>query len=278
MSKAPPEVPVVLETTFAVAANGEAGPSRLSDLINQYRCPMWVDEIRISAVNYSDFFSIFNRTRTRILFGRHPITNEFVPSNVLAPRWPGDGQIVIKLSKPLYITPQDLPVPTIRSEVSLTIQFSLIGRLAGDLPQRSKIWVPYITAFEGASTLAGATSAQQSNRVALANPFRGPLTVRSFIGYRTHEGTTTVTGGTINNASPINVRVSNHRGRPVVRDPTPFYDLFNLRDQAWNVNMVVPQTGYFVANVTVDASDSLLAQSFNISMFGYREEYVQWGT
>lgn len=294
-TRLPPQLPIVVETTFNVPAGGEAGPgansgalgtsagpSNLSDLINKYRAPMWVDEIRIGATNYSDFFSVFTQTSTRILFGRYPMTREFVPSSVLAPRWPGDGQIVIRLHKPLYITPQALPLPTIRSNVSLQIRFSLVGRLAVNLPQDAKIWVPYVTAFQGATTTAGTVSTQQSNRVDLANPFLTPFTARFFLGYRTvdtHAGSLTPIGqGLANNAPPMTVRVTNHLGRPVVRDPTPFFDLFNVRDQAWAINSVVERGGYFVANVDVDATNSFDDQQFNMSMFGYREENIQWGT
>lgn len=273
----PPEIPVIVSTTFAVGANSEAGPTKLSDLINQYKAPMWVDEIRISADNYSNFFSIFSRTHVRILFGRHTITNEFIPTGVLAPRWPGDGHVVIRLHKPLYITPQDLPVPTVRSEVSLTIRFTLVGRLAAPLAPQSKVWVPYITAFPGTSVLAGQTSEQQSKRTDLANPFRRPLTVRFFVGRRTMTSNS-ATSGTANNQPPMTVRMSNHLGRPIVRDPTPFFDLFNIRDQAWGVNVVLPFGGYFLANVDVDATDADETQKFDIAMFGYREESIQWGT
>ena len=287
----PPELPIVIESTFNVPANGEAGPganqstlgtgvgpTNLSDLINKYRSPMWVDEIRLSAVNYSDFFSLFTRTHTRILFGRQQITREFIPSGVLAPRWPGDGHIVIRLHKPLYVTPQNLPLPTVRSEVSLQIRFALAGRLASTLPRNAKIWVPYISAFEGTTVTTGNTSAQQSNRNDFANPFKVPFTVRFFIGRRSNEGLANIQPGLANNDPPITVRMSDHRGRPVVRDPTQFYDLFNLRDQAWAVNTSVPQGGYFIANVNVDATSASTSQRFDISMFGYREENIQWGT
>lgn len=276
-NKYPTELPIVLETTFAVAANGEAGPSKLSDLINKYRAPMWVDEIRISATGYSNFFSIFSQTQTRILFGRYPLTHDFVPTGVLAPRWPGDGHIVMRFHKPLYVTPQDLPVPTIRSEVSLTIRFSLVGRLAPTLPANSKIWVPYVTAFAGTAVTAGDTSAQQSKRTDLANPFRTPLTVRFFLGRRTIS-TSSAGTGTANNQPPMDVRISDYLGRPIVRDPSPFLSLFNIRDQAWAVNTILPFGGYFVANVDVDATDASETQKFDIGMFGYREEAIQWGT
>jgi hypothetical protein len=276
--KFPPDLPIITETTFDVAANGESGPTKLSDLINQYRMPMWVDEIRISArTGDADpvFWSVFTRTKIRILFGRYAITNEFVPGNVLAPRWPGDGHIVIRLHKPLYITPQDLPVPTVRSEVALNVRFSLTGRLAQPLPKNSKIWVPYITAFQGTNVTAGSTSSQESNRTALANPFRVPLTVRFLLGWRT-AFSSRVVDGTANNQPPINVRISNHLGRPIVRDPTPFFDLFNIRDQTWSVNAVLPVGGYFLANTSIDATDAVETQKYNIGMFGYREESVQW--
>lgn len=274
-----PQIPVITEATFSVPAGGETGPTKLSNLINQYRSPMWVDEIRIASADFipSTFFRIFNRAQIRILFGRYPITNEFVPGGVLAPRWPGDGHVVMKFHKPLYITPQDLPVPTVRSEVAMTVRFSLVGRLADPLPKNSSIWVPYITAFRGATVAPGDVSLQESNRTALANPFRTPLNVRFLIGQRSYESDT-VLNGQANNNPPMNVRISNHLGRPIVRDPTPFTDLFNVRDQAWAVNVDLPFGGYFLANVNVDATDALSDQRFDISMFGYRQEAIQWGT
>lgn len=269
------EVPVIAETTFSVAAGGEAGPSKLSDLINQYRSPIWIDQIRIAAYDYASFFSLFTQTSTRILFGRYAITHEFVPSGVLAPRWPGDGHIVIRLHKPLYVTPQDIPVPTIRSDVALDIRFSLVGRLAKPLPRNSKIWVPYVTAFQGTTVTVGTTSSQQSKRTDLSNPFRTPLYTRFFIGRRSMTSAS-ATQGAINNQPPINVRMTNHLGRPVVRDPTPFFDLFNVRDQAWAVNTILQPSGCFLANVDVDATDASADQDFDISLFGYREERIQW--
>ena len=279
MNAAPYEVPVIVETTFSVSAGGEAGPSRLSDLINKYKLPMWVDEIRISSPNTEshNFFTIFTQTSTRILFGRYPITREFIPTSVLAPRWPGNGHVIMRLHKPLYVTPQNLPVPTIRSEVSIAIRFSLIGRLAKPLPTNAKSWIPYVTAFSGTSVAMGDVSNQQSNRNDLANPFRTPLNVRFFLGYRTAYGSN-VLAGSANSDPPITLRMSNHLGRPIVRDPTPFYDLFNIRDQAWAVNTTVPQGGYFLANVAVNATDAVETQKFDLGMFGYREEPIQWGT
>lgn len=281
-AKFPSDLPVITEATFPVVAGGENGPTKLSNLINQYKMPMWVDEIRIAAVDYPDtsvrdFFDIFTKTQIRILFGRYAITHEFVPGTVMAPRWPGDGHIVIRLYKPLYITPQDLPVPTIRSTVNMTVRFSLVGRLAEPLPQNSKIWVPYITAFNGTSVAAGTTGAQESNRTDLANPFRTSLSVRYLMGYRTTDNFgSDVSNGTVNNAPSMDVRISDYLGRPIVRDPTPFFDLFNIRDQSWTVNTVLPYGGYFLANVSVDATDASQAQKFDIGMLGYREENVQW--
>lgn len=274
-----PDVPVVIETTFPVTAGGEAGPTSLSNLINKYRCPIWVNEIRIASadVTQATFFQVFTETSTRIQYGRHWITNEFVPSGVLAPRWPGDGHVVMRLHKPLYVTPQDLIVPTIRSDVNITIRLSLSGRLATPLPKRAKVWVPYVTAFRGATTPIGSVSAQQSNRTNFANPFKNPLSVRFFIGQRSLTGFAAL-AGRANSQPAINVRMTDYLGRPVVRDPTPFFDLFNIRDQSWSVNTTLPYGGYYVANVAVNAVGATQDQDFAISMFGYREENIQWGT
>lgn len=267
------DMPFIAETTFTVTAGGEVGPTKLSDLINQYRCPLWVDQIRIAATDYSSFFDLFTKTHTRILFGRYPITREFVPTSVLAPRWPGDGHVVMRLHKPLYVTPQDLPIPTMRSTVEMDIRFSLVGRLASPLPPKQKIWVPYVTAFEGETTAIGETSKQQSNRNDLANPFKKPFTARFILGRRSMTSAS-VTGGQINNQPSIDVRMSNHLGRPIVRDPTPFLDLFNVRDQAWAINSVMQTGDSFIANVDVDATSATEDQDFEIGVFGYREETV----
>lgn len=263
------DMPVILNTSWTVRAGQDSSPSRLADMVNAYKQPMLIDEIRFAATpapggGTLPYGRIF-RSSVRMALGRFQITNEFIPMDVLAPRAPGPGEVILPLSRPLYMGNTYLLEPTIRSTVDFTMNLTLVGRLTEPVALGAKQWVPFISAWQTptASTV-GQTLNVKSPRSAFVNRFRTPLYVKRFVGYRA------IGGGLATGA--IDISVSNYLGKPVLRDPTPFYELFTPVDRMWAVETELPPAGFFMFSAAVAGTN--FGNYGRISMFGYREEQL----
>lgn len=272
--------PVLMNTSWLVPAGNERSPTDQSKLANQYRAPMLVEEIRfaslegISAAGAVDDgwrtagFRMF-QSQIKMVIGQRHLTRDFIRGDLLAPRPAGDGEIVIRLREPIYLGANDIIHPTVRAPATqdVTVQFTLIGRLVGARPRGSPFALPYWTSYTTPSVAAGGTGSFKSTRSQLNNSFRVPLRVRQFVGV----------GESPNSTFPefedIRLRMSDHEGSAIIRDPIYLRDLFQPRDRAWSVSTVLPPNGFYVFNTDIQNS-TLTPTSFRVSMFGYREETV----
>lgn len=271
---------VMMNISWSVPAGAERSPTDQSKLANQYRLPMLIDEIRFASLETfraagatseswrTDGLRMF-RSQIKMICGARYLTRDFVPGDLFAQYLDGDGEIVIRLDEPIYLGANDIIHPTVRAPATqgVTVQFTLVGRLTTARKRGEPLTLPYWASYESPTVLAGATSSFKSTRAQLNNQFRVPLRVRRLLGVAVTPG---------NSFLPLNtirVRVADHDGNMLVRDPINFQDLFQARDRAWPVETVLPPNGYYIVHSDVQAPAGF-ATSFRVSMFGYREETV----
>lgn len=273
---------VLMNTSWLVPAGTERSPTDQSKLVNQYRLPMLVDEIRFASLEgiqaagivgagawQARGFRMF-RSRINMIIGQRWLTRDFIPGDLFAPRPDGDGEIVIKLAEPLYLGANDVIHPTVRAPATqdVTVQFTLVGRLTNPRPRGALLKLPYWTSYTTPTVSAGAAGAFKSTRAQVSNQFKVPLQVKRFVGVGD------IYPGGVFPFGAIKLRISDHEGNMLVRDPTDVLELFQRRDRAWAVSTVLPPGGYYIFDSVIDATSFLTPTSFRVSMFGYHEETV----
>lgn len=273
---------VLMSTSWTVPAGSERSPADQSKLANQYRLPMLIEEIRFASLEGISGAGQFGgwqaaglrmlRSQIKMVIGGRWLTRDFVPGDLFAPRPDGDGEVAIRLPEPLYLGATDVIHPTVRAPAtqSVTVQFTLIGRLTAPRERGAPLRLPYWTSYAAPAVANGSTATFKSTRAQLSNQFKVPLEVRRFVGVGG------VPPGTALRPGIVKLRVSDHEGNMLVRDPIDVLDLFQLRDRTWSVSTVLPPGGYYIFDTTVDATGlaSPSSTSFRVSMFGYREETV----
>lgn len=272
---------VLMNTSWLVPAGGEQSPPDQSKLVNQYRTPLLIEEIRFASLEgiqaagtigasawRRSGFRMF-RSQIKLMIGQRWLTRDFIPGDLFAPRPDGDGEIVIRLTEPLYLGATDVIHPTVRAPATqpVTVQFTLIGKPTAPRERGSPIKLPYWTSYTTPSVAVGATATFKSTRAQISNQFKVPLHVKQFVG--------------LQDASPgfarfgvVKLRISDHEGNMIIRDPIDALDLFQRRDRAWAVSTVLPPGGYYIFDSVINTAGLLTPASFRASMFGYREETV----
>lgn len=269
---------VLMNTSWLVPAGTERSPADQSTLVNQYRLPMLVEEIRFASLEgvqaaggiggawRLDGFRML-KSQIKLVIGQRWLTRDFVPGDLFAPRPDGDGEIVIKLAEPLYLGATDVIHPTVRAPATqaVTVQFTLIGKLTAPRPRGAPVTLPYWTSYATPAVAGGAVVAFKSTRSQLSNQFKVPLQVKQFVGVGAFSAGAAVPFGR------VKLRVSDHEGNMLIRDPIDMLDLFQRRDRAWAVSTVLPPGGYYIFDSAVGPD---AGSNFRVSMFGYREETV----
>lgn len=270
---------VLMNVSWLVPAGAERSPTDQSKLANQYRLPMLIDEIRFASLEGIRAFGAGDgwrsaglrmfRSQIRMICGSRWLTRDFIPGDLFAQRPDGDGEIVIRLDEPLYLGANEVIHPTVRAPATqdVTVQFTLVGRLTAPRPKGAPLMLPYWTSYSSPTVTAGASASFKSTRAQLNNQFRKPLRVKRLLG------AATVPTLEILPLDAVRVRVSDHDGYTLVRDPTNFNDLFQVRDHAWPAETVLPANGYYIIHSDVQAP-AAFDVNFRISMLGYREETV----
>lgn len=273
---------VLMNTSWLVPAGSERAPADQSKLVNQYRRPLLIEEIRFASLEGIQAAGVFPagswptdgfrmlRSQIKMVIGGRWLTRDFIPGDLFAPRPDGDGEIVIKLAEPLYLGATDVIHPTVRAPATqpVTVQFTLIGRPTAPRERGSPIKLPYWTSYTTPTVAIGATAAFKSTRAQISNQFKVPLHVKQFIGVQD------TPPGNVPNFGAIRLRISDHEGNTIVRDPIDALELFQRRDRAWAVSTVLPPSGYYIFDSAINAVGLPASTSFRVSMFGYREETV----
>lgn len=272
---------VLMNTSWLVPAGNERSPPDQSKLVNQYRCPLLIEEIRFASLEGIQAAGVgvsawrtagfrMRRSQIKMVIGQRWLTRDFIPGDLLAPRPDGDGEIVIKLAEPLYLGATDVIHPTVRAPATqpVTVQFTLIGKPTAPRRRGSPVRLPYWTSYTTPTVAVGAAATFKSTRAQISNQFKTPLHVKQFIGVQD------TPPGSFARFGTVKLRVSDHEGNMIIRDPVDGLDLFQRRDCAWAVSTTLPPGGYYIFNSAINATGLSASTSFRVSMFGYREETV----
>jgi len=195
------------------------------------------------------------------------------------------GRYKWKLPRPLFVPPGAILVPSFSRTAdsqggTVVASIAYNARVLPDnTPVPESIEVPFVAAF---ITTEGATF-QISSDLDLFNPFVGPLNVQRFIGRLQARrgslviidiGASSFTGDGSNN---ITLRMTDSRGRDVVREFTTWASVFPHNRRAWTAPVVLlPKDHYKVYyNAPTGLADGGLRKITGmISMIGWRRELL----
>ncbi len=253
-------------------------------------------------------------TGCRLSMGRLAITNGFVPLvlfgkslNTTDVTNGGSAQsgfcMTWKLPKPLYVPPGEFISPRFQFILPITpaggqavpdptpfqIEMSIVGRsLPVDCPVPRTIDMPWISFWQSKAlncTVSASSTfltRDQSRETDLVNPFNTPLFLQRLVGRLPTVGANANGTFEANDAGFcfigsefVTLRMVNSYGGVLVKDFTPFYDLFHLYDKAWTVNTKMPPktflTTFLECNTTTSTQTSTQNAIAMIGMIGYRK-------
>jgi hypothetical protein len=227
--------------------------------------------------------SLFGRLQdTSVEFDVLPfITPVGFPSQCLHAVW--------RFKKPLYISPQrhinvklywnaGLTPTGGGQPVTVNVTVSFFGRaLPENYPVPATVYVPYMTSFVPNPFLAANTpTVLKSVPNDLGNPYREELRVTRFTGFCN----SIITAGAVAEelllalANLITVRMTEYRGGIVIRDQTSFGGAFDHTTRAWDVDAVLPPSGYYSTIINIGTIGGITAAGYSsqptIALQGYR--------
>lgn len=275
--------PVLLNTAaITLAANQHQEINDPTRLQNPFRTPMMLDEIRFVVTGDAELTRHYLQAKFRI--GRIPLTKDYTPIVSFGKSLRAISTVISwRLPKPLYVPANEYVIPHIRNtdSMSRTIQVVYAGRSLGETaPSPKSMFVPWVTSYQAptASTAATDYGTDLSTEADIVNPFDVPLYVQRFIGrYLTASADTTgeAWADYLNNTM---IRAVNHEGTILVKDGTPFGNLFDFTTKVWPAGTILPPKGFFLFEVTRDFTSlttNFRATAPIISMVGYREVPLQ---
>lgn len=242
-----------------------------------------------------------------------PLTRGFVPistlGKVLQESIPGIASgtgptseaslqhFIWKLPKPLYLAAREYLLPTMyfvpfsgaTTPVTVTICYACRPVAAGT-PTPTKIHLPWVAFYQSSflTTPGAADTFEHSGPSDIFNPFQQDLHVQRFVGRLMVQAATGtgedgyITMG-INSANVNLVTGSPTTGTFVsgqdsfnnilIRDATPFADVFDFLDRSWTVNAILPPQGFYQFNIDRlwSAYTQALTAAVAIAMVSYRE-------
>src|ERR1700682_435950 len=195
-----------------------------------------------------------------------------------------------KLPKPLYVPPGEFISPRFQfvpqvapvgsagfpDVTPFQIEMSIVGRsLPVDCPVPRTIDMPWISFWQSkalnctVSASVTVLTRDQSRETDLVNPFNSPLYLQRLVGRLPAIGTAGGAGAFEANDAGfcfigsefVTLRMVNSYGGVMVKDFTPFYDLFHLFDKAWTINTKMPPktflTTFLECNTTTSTITSI---------------------
>lgn len=289
--------PINLNSSIQTINGNQVVEFEQTSLQNPFRTAMWVDEIRF--MNFAPNFILTNpwaTYRIDIKLGREPITNGFVPVGLLSPlvqetTTPVDSPLSARLhwtwplEKPLYVPPTeqliirakaDNPYPAFNLDTVITAMVGLAGRsLPRDHPTPEVVNMPWATSFMTTAVPWGSTGSFRTSEADLNNPFAQPMRVNRFFGrgFNNYGLDSPEMLGGISGRSTV--RAADSFGTIIVRDPTPFTQLFFYGLRSWAPRATLGPKGFYLFNIDQDYSDLTDAgdpsQGFGIGFTGHRE-------
>jgi hypothetical protein len=293
-----PNRPLLLSTTFTIAANSAAVPPDEFALVPAFDEPLFLDEIRFNYLSYSGNIRPQNDVRVELLMGgSQSLTHLPVPlaalntspqpflfSNIVQtiPALPASTQGVIprngvtfRLPRPMYLNAGnyvDRLYPKIHNNTAypITMSVSYACRRAEKGIEPAENWYPYIASYTTPQFQIDSATQPflfESTANDLVNPYSVPILVDRLVGFI---GSNRVIGqGASNIGYPdetnlgelIYAKMLDSNGNPVVRDITIFNALFNLQNNAWQGKGLLYPHEYLITQVTYENN---LAQNFGL--------------
>lgn len=276
-----PNRPLLLSTTFQVAANSLASPPDGYALVPSFDEPLFLDEIRFNYISQVNGTRPENDVRVELtLGGSIQLTNGPVPLAALntspqpynlttGPAVTGAGVlytprngVTFRLPKPMYLNATnfvDKLTPRIhnRTNTAITVSVSYACRRAEKGVVPAENWYPFISSYTTPSFQLNSSTAPflfESSPGDLVNPFSVPLLVDRLVGFIGTNSALPAAGynSRVYVGELINCRLLDTNGRPVVRDLTAFNALFNLQNNAWQARGLIRPHEYYIAQVSYD--------------------------
>jgi len=276
-----PNRPLLMSTSFTVAANSVASPSDGFALVPGFDEPLFLDEIRFNYVSAVAGTRPENDIRVELsLGGSQQFTNGPVPIAALntspqpynlttGPAVTGLGVlytprngVTFRLPKPMYLNATDWSdklTPRIhnRTATAITMTVSYACRRAEKGIQPAENWYPFVTAYTTPTFQLNSASTPflfESTPTDLVNPFSVPLLVDRLVGFIGTNSALPASGynSRVYVGELINCRLLDTNGRPVVRDLTAFNALFNLQNNSWQARGVLRPHEYYISQISYD--------------------------
>ncbi len=283
--------PVLLSASVDLASGATAQPD-MDKLSSPFRTPMVITEIRFMSriTDPGDYVNMTFSLRVALRVGRFSITDVPTPISMfgtshdaLTEQQMSDNLYVAGqynvvsfnkwlLPKPLFLRPGESIIPQASRTVdgyagTARLWITYAGyMLAPGTPTPEKLMVPYVGVWMPSRTAS--TSISDGD---FSNPFKTPLRVQRFIG-RLFNSTD---WGTPNyedidsgwDAGALMVRMSDSQGYNVVRDFTPFSQVFQINRRVLPVKRTLAPGENFTAQL-----QGVSATSPAIALIGHRAE------
>lgn len=272
--------PVILASDVSTLAAREtraiADPKQLE---NPFKGGMEIDEFRFYTFTRDGSFTVNTtgqilsteyETRFELRLGDELITDGLIPASLFGPRLDSGleeyGIQVWRLPKPLYLKKGERIFANMKNPSAYSTESAVIaiGRPVETPPK--VVNVPYVRAWI-APTSAGTTAYEvESKESDLVNPFPVPLHLQRMVGNVYGAGFKL---DWYHQADTLFTQIVDSKGALVVRDPTPFKNVFLDLGRIWNLNTIMAPRGRF--DVTLRAEPGLNYGTPMISMVGYRQ-------
>lgn len=232
-------------------------------------------------------------TEVQLRLGNNPISSQFVPLGAICEPIDLSGEArstysegsgltgphVLRFRQPVLLAPGEAIVYSVRQTNGYTADLHVTA--VCEDAQGKKGVTPWIAAWRSPAHTDGSGDFEDtSSESDLVNPFKAPLYVERFIGRLTVADIVINSGSagmTRLGLSAVRVRLDDHRGRQIVRDPTPFSCMFDPIRRGWQVNSTLDARGFYRAYVDARLTTQVVSGApasiqAIIGMLGYHAE------
>lgn len=311
------DMPVLLTYNTSLKIGEVKRPDEQIVFKNPYRGPMWVDEfgffINGTLANLgaeSPFTLAYNTFTMRMKINGRYIIDEFVPLTLLAPHTDTlenvpdsyNKSFFWRLSKPMWLDELDdisielawktdlniyaPAVVTALASVTVPVAVSMKGRATTNAKRPSERHLPFHAVW-GPSTVINVDLGTETGVIspdsALRNGRNTPVHITRALGFL-NERPTTATSNIAYSDLLMNLRISHSAGYYIVKDLTPFYELFQNVSRAADFKFTLApkefvtielQTGTITLVNYPGGNAGAFNYLFGFSIQGYSTEALQ---
>ena len=220
-------------------------------------------------------------------FGRYISRDADAPSDSFHQNYPGSPHFFRwKLRHPLYV-PSGASLAcefqhrgTVSSPIVASVTY--VGHTLETAAAPSRVRLPWTAAYSSKVFLSAAADSDISSAAALINPFSTPIFLERFTGRLNF----LVPGSSVNHAFSANstllLKIRHSSGVPLVREFTPFRQVFGAYSHSWEQrdSILDPGTSYLVTvDKLADADEhpELEALQADVGMVGWRDLKLEGG-